>query len=72
MINAVLVFNNSGQPRLTKFYTQLVYLPFLTLPFQGRVIYIADYLLQLVGHIRPTTPHFRDLHPRLQPPRLRL
>ncbi|KAM0801505.1 Longin-like domain-containing protein [Usnea florida] len=23
MINAVLVFNNSGQPRLTKFYTQL-------------------------------------------------
>lgn len=24
MINAVLVFNNSGQPRLTKFYTQLV------------------------------------------------
>ncbi|KAI4189567.1 MAG: hypothetical protein L6R41_001363 [Letrouitia leprolyta] len=24
MINAVLVFNNSGQPRLTKFYTQLL------------------------------------------------
>jgi hypothetical protein len=24
MINAVLVFNNAGQPRLTKFYTQLV------------------------------------------------
>ncbi|KAJ5579330.1 AP complex mu/sigma subunit [Penicillium hetheringtonii] len=24
MINAVLVFNNNGQPRLTKFYTQLV------------------------------------------------
>jgi Clathrin adaptor complex small chain len=24
MINAVLVFNNSGQPRLTKFYTQIV------------------------------------------------
>ncbi|KAM0721290.1 hypothetical protein Q7P37_003578 [Cladosporium fusiforme] len=23
MINAVLVFNNNGQPRLTKFYTQL-------------------------------------------------
>jgi AP-3 complex subunit sigma len=23
MINAVLVFNNAGQPRLTKFYTQL-------------------------------------------------
>lgn len=24
MINAVLVFNNTGQPRLTKFYTQIV------------------------------------------------
>ncbi|MBE3047467.1 hypothetical protein IMZ48_34135 [Candidatus Bathyarchaeota archaeon] len=24
MINAFLVFNGSGQPRLTKFYTQLV------------------------------------------------
>lgn len=27
MINAVLVFNNAGQPRLTKFYTQLVGFP---------------------------------------------
>lgn len=27
MINAFLVFNNAGQPRLTKFYTQLVRLP---------------------------------------------
>jgi len=27
MINAVLVFNNAGQPRLTKFYTQLVLAP---------------------------------------------
>jgi hypothetical protein len=26
MINAVLVFNGQGQPRLTKFYTQLVQL----------------------------------------------
>lgn len=24
MINAVLVFNNNGQPRLTKFYSQIV------------------------------------------------
>lgn len=35
MINAVLVFNNNGQPRLTKFYTQLVrrndYCPLLPL-----------------------------------------
>jgi len=29
MINAVLVFNNTGQPRLTKFYTQLVINPSL-------------------------------------------
>lgn len=27
MINAVLVFNNNGQPRLTKFYTQIVSAP---------------------------------------------
>ena len=27
MINAVLVFNNNGEPRLTKFYTQIVRLP---------------------------------------------
>jgi hypothetical protein len=27
MINAVLVFNNNGQPRLTKFYTQIVRKP---------------------------------------------
>lgn len=32
MINAVLVFNNNGQPRLTKFYTQLVCIsPYLTI-----------------------------------------
>lgn len=29
MINAFLVFNGSGQPRLTKFYTQLVGLIYL-------------------------------------------
>jgi hypothetical protein len=32
MINAMLVFNNAGQPRLTKFYTQLVS-PFISLTF---------------------------------------
>ena len=32
MINAVLVFNNNGQPRLTKFYTQLVRSSTTTLP----------------------------------------
>jgi hypothetical protein len=29
MINAVLVFNSNGQPRLTKFYTQIVSSPVL-------------------------------------------
>jgi hypothetical protein len=32
MINAMLVFNNAGQPRLTKFYTQLVH----SFPFETR------------------------------------
>lgn len=32
MINAVLVFNNAGQPRLTKFYTQIVRPPTFHLP----------------------------------------
>lgn len=27
MINAVLVFNNNGQPRLVKFYSQIVFPP---------------------------------------------
>lgn len=30
MINAVLVFNNNGQARLTKFYTQIVSPPLPT------------------------------------------
>ena len=37
MINAFLVFNGQGQPRLTKFYTQLVGPVFhvrVELPFQ--------------------------------------
>jgi AP-3 complex subunit sigma len=32
MINAVLVFNNNGQPRLVKFYSQIVPPPLLPLP----------------------------------------
>lgn len=32
MINAFLVFNGQGQPRLTKFYTQLVRLLLLLSP----------------------------------------
>ena len=66
MINAVLVFNNSGQPRLTKFYTQLV---------NNRNLQHAPINLTTdihIGHQRTTTPHLRDLHPRLPPPRLSL
>jgi len=61
MINAVLVFNNAGQPRLTKFYTQLVHLP----------LFLSKRLLTIfpTGNLRPTTPHLRNLHPRLSPPR---
>lgn len=40
MINAVLVFNNSGQPRLTKFYTQLVWL------FRGVLTGVLTIVLQ--------------------------
>ncbi|KAJ4297459.1 Sigma-adaptin 3A [Kalmusia sp. IMI 367209] len=42
MINAVLVFNNAGQPRLTKFYTQLS-------PTSSRLI------LQILHPTTPTT-----------------
>jgi hypothetical protein len=60
MINAVLVFNNAGQPRLTKFYTQLARLP----------LFLSKPLLTVfpTGNLRPTTPHLRNLHPRLPPP----
>lgn len=44
MINAVLVFNNNGQPRLTKFYTQLVC---LTLPMSWpSLIHVQDTAVQ--------------------------
>ncbi len=44
MINAVLVFNNSGQPRLTKFYTQLVRnsQPYYTSPSSLPTIHVPD------------------------------
>jgi hypothetical protein len=69
MINAVLVFNNSGQPRLTKFYTQRVCSPLLTLPHRNETNSFTE--IQIIGNKRPTTPHLRNLHPRLPPyPRL--
>lgn len=65
MINAFLVFNGQGQPRLTKFYTQLV-----SPRFSGRVLLLSPIVLTAAffsGHINTATLDFRDLHPRLQP-----
>lgn len=62
MINAVLVFNNSGQPRLTKFYTQLVG-PGPLLP--------KGSSNKTTGNIRPAAPHLRNL-PTSIPPLTRL
>ena len=57
MINAVLVFNNSGQPRLTKFYTQLVRARVcIRIPLETNIY---------TGYECPTTPDLRDLHPCL-------
>jgi hypothetical protein len=47
MINAVLVFNNAGQPRLTKFYTQLVLvlpclIPTRIMTFPRTLVYSSD------------------------------
>ncbi|KAG0646319.1 Sigma-3A-adaptin [Hyphodiscus hymeniophilus] len=59
MINAFLVFNNAGQPRLTKFYTQL------DTSVQQRLI---SEIFQLVSH-RPTgSCNFLPLPPLLAPP----
>ncbi|RDL40176.1 Uncharacterized protein BP5553_00155 [Venustampulla echinocandica] len=44
MISAVLVFNNSGQPRLTKFYTQLVPFPlFVPVLFPHHQLKLGSY-----------------------------
>lgn len=68
MLNAVLVFNNNGQPRLTKFYTQLVSIPSL------------DHLIgcemhqthRPLGHGCPATSDLGNLHARLCPPEQRM
>lgn len=88
MINAILVFNNSGQPRLTKFYTQLVRLAvpppspdphqvspsFHQFPTKPgfKLQTKTKNLLPTLGHHHPTIPALPDLHPRLRPPRLSL
>ncbi|KAF2460257.1 clathrin adaptor complex small chain-domain-containing protein [Lineolata rhizophorae] len=57
MINAVLVFNNSGQPRLTKFYTQL------ETSVQQRLI---SEIFTLVSNRPPSACNFLPLPPLLQ------
>lgn len=61
MINAVLVFNNAGQPRLTKFYTQLVYLS---------ASHKSALYSHQPGNQRAAAPHLGDLHSCRQPPQL--
>ncbi|KAI9869459.1 MAG: Sigma-adaptin 3A [Trichoglossum hirsutum] len=56
MINAVLVFNNSGQTRLTKFYTQL------DTSVQQRLI---SEIFALVSHRPPSACNFLPLPPLL-------
>ncbi|KAI9681260.1 MAG: Sigma-adaptin 3A [Caeruleum heppii] len=56
MINAVLVFNNSGQPRLTKFYTQL------DTSVQQRLI---SEIFTLVSHRPHSACNFLPLPPLL-------
>ncbi|TVY54517.1 AP-3 complex subunit sigma [Lachnellula cervina] len=58
MINAVLVFNNSGQPRLTKFYTQL------ETSVQQRLI---SEIFILVNARAPGSCNFLPLPPLLTP-----
>ncbi|KAL8765666.1 MAG: hypothetical protein Q9209_007346 [Squamulea sp. 1 TL-2023] len=59
MINAVLVFNNSGQPRLTKFYTQL------DTSVQQRLI---SEIFTLVSNRPASACNFLPLPPLLAPP----
>lgn len=52
MINAFLVFNGQGQPRLTKFYTQLVRL------IPDRVLSVASNSpIFLLGNEHPAASH---------------
>ena len=73
MINAVLVFNNAGQPRLTKFYTQLVrsssLLPVLTLSNRLQETSVQQRLISeiftLVSNRAPGSCNFLPLPPLL-------
>ncbi|KAF2768675.1 Adaptor protein complex sigma subunit [Teratosphaeria nubilosa] len=59
MINAVLVFNNNGQPRLTKFYTPL------DTAVQQRLL---SEIFTLVSQRPNTACNFLPLPPLLAPP----
>ncbi|ERS94956.1 hypothetical protein HMPREF1624_08668 [Sporothrix schenckii ATCC 58251] len=59
MINAFLVFNGQGQPRLTKFYTQL------DTSIQQRLI---SEIFSLVANRPPGSCNFLPLPPLLAPP----
>lgn len=74
MINAVLVFNNAGQPRLTKFYTQLVrpqpqqrQLHLLTYAPQETSVQqrLISEIFTLVSHRTPGSCNFLPLPPLL-------
>lgn len=58
MINAMLVFNNNGQPRLTKFYTQLVGFPTSTEHLKRTLTNTPP------GHSNATIPHRANIPPR--------
>ena len=62
MINAFLVFNGQGQPRLTKFYTQLV-----SSRDYGAMRWTAQPAasssnLVVIGNQHPATTNFRNIH----------
>lgn len=63
MINAVLVFNNTGQPRLTKFYSQLVRLSY-NLTSNSRTDYVH------LGYCGAAEADLRDLRARRRQARL--
>ncbi|KAI5776607.1 clathrin adaptor complex small chain-domain-containing protein [Geopyxis carbonaria] len=56
MINAVLVFNNQGAPRLTKFYSQI------EVPLQQRLL---SQIFSLISNRSPSACNFLPLPPLL-------
>lgn len=67
MINAVLVFNGQGQPRLTKFYTQLVSHSSTKAAWLG-----SDLILTSAGNKHSTAPDLRNIYLGVESPKRRL